>query len=385
MTRVLALALVVATACSDSAPTQPQPRRVVPTQRREIEPPNANVRPLPPYAITATEVGPYKLRQKIATLLDKLPSGPRIARFEIPGVLHASLMRAEEDGVLIGGEPTSSVAASTTSFVAIVNPDVARTEAGVAVGTPREKLGPLVADPERAFDPRIAVPESPRNARFLLEDERVIAIVIIDAPSTPREPITSEPSCPRPASTDKRFGACLTGTGELVSVEREEITIFAADGEKQLATVRVPNLLYAVPLRNPDGRDELVAISHTNDGQARTWQIVGYRFDATGRRSTVVDLLPLYQLTSVQTRWIGSDLRDIDLYLELASRPDGIEVGGLLTTRGQNDKLRDVTVISTITVPRRRATSDVSRDAGAPATPPDEPRSPADAPESPKP
>ena len=32
------------------------------------------------------------------------------------------------------------------------------------------------------------------------------------------------------------------------------------------------------------------------------------------------------------------ELRDIDLYLELASQADGIEVGGLLTTRA-GDKL----------------------------------------------
>ncbi|HEU0034135.1 MAG TPA: hypothetical protein VFQ53_26085, partial [Kofleriaceae bacterium] len=112
------------------APTaQPQP------QRRSIEPPAGTVRQLPPYGIDAAGIGPYKLRQRLAAILDQLPSGPRIERYEIPSVLHTSLIRAEDDHVLIGGEPTATVASSTTAFVAVIDGDVARTESGVHVGT----------------------------------------------------------------------------------------------------------------------------------------------------------------------------------------------------------------------------------------------------------
>ena len=69
---------------------------------------------------------------------------------------------------------------------------------------------------------------------------------------------------------------------------------------------------------------------------------------AAGRRRRVV-----YELTAANARWIGAELRDLELYLELTSRSDSIEVGGLLTTR-EGDVLRDIVVISPVLVPRRR-------------------------------
>ena len=62
----------------------------------------------------------------------------------------------------------------------------------------------------------------------------------------------------------------------------------------------------------------------------------------------------LYRLTAANARWIGADLGHLDLFLELTSRTDSIEVGGLLTTR-IGDKLRDIVVISPFSVPRRRS------------------------------
>ena len=63
-------------------------------------------------------------------------------------------------------------------------------------------------------------------------------------------------------------------------------------------------------------------------------------------------------------RWIGAELRDVELYLELASK-DSIEVGGLLTTR-PNGKLRDVVVISPVVIARGHGKSATSEpgDAG---------------------
>jgi hypothetical protein len=144
----------------------------------------------------------------------------------------------------------------------------------------------------------------------------------------------------------------------------------------------VPNLVFAAPLRNvSDGRDELVAITRSEDAQVRTWSIVVFRFEGK-RQDRIIDPTPLYQLTSAQTRWIGADLRDIDLYLELTSRSNGIEVGGVLTPRApQSQKIRDVLVISPMTVPRRstppsKPTASDAVDAGTsddarPATGPD--------------
>jgi len=85
-----------------------------------------------------------------------------------------------------------------------------------------------------------------------------------------------------------------------------------------------------------------------------------------------MDAMPLYQLSSTNARWIGAELRDIELYLELTSRPETIEVGGLLTTLEQahgGTKIRDVVVIAPASVARKRSKPVVAEpsDAAAPA------------------
>ncbi len=350
-------------ACGNRDPATSE-RVEPPPQRRVIELPTGTMRPLPPHAIRSDGVGPYLLHKQIAALLDQLPSGPRIARFEIPGLLHHSLIRAEDDTVLIGGEPTSS-SSSTTTFIAVIGSEVARTDSGVHVGSTKaelvQALGPLVDDFDHARDPRLVVPAGLRNSRIVIEKERILAIVVTGEATVARD-TSADPVCPRPAATESSFGICLTGTGELVEVDRDELTIRAADSDRAPATLRVPNIVFAAPLRNlAEGRDELVVVTRTDDAQQRTWSLIVYRYDA-GRMQRVVDPVPLYQLSATQTRWIGADLRDVDLYLDLTSRPDGIEVAGLLTTR-TNDKIRDVVLISPVPVARKHGKS-VSTDAG---------------------
>ncbi len=94
--------------------------------------------------------------------------------------------------------------------------------------------------------------------------------------------------------------------------------------------------------------------------------LIAFRFD-NGQLKRVVDPTPLYQLSSTQTRWIGAELKDLDLYLDLTSRTDAIEVGGLLTaTRG--GEIHDVVTISPRTVARKhhKPATPEAVDAGAP-------------------
>ncbi len=357
-----ALAAIVAAAvgCSDHDRPAPPPR-----QRRVIEPPTATVRPQPPYAIRADGVGPYRIGEKLSDLLEQLPSGPRIALFEIPSLLHRSLLRAEEDTVLIGGEPTS-----TATFIAVVGKDVARTETGIHVGSTRDELvralgpDPTQREPDRARDPRMIAATSPGNLRIILDEDRIAAIVVTadTYSSTPRAPREAGPdgACPRPAATEKAFGTCLTGGGELVEVNGDEVTVRAPESERAVGTLRIPNLVFAAPLRNSsEGRDELVAITRTDDGQVRSWSLVAYRYEG-GRIVRTIEPSALYQVSTSNARWIGADLRDIDLYLELQSRPDAIEVGGLLSTHSDarpQGSWRDVVVISPVSVVRKRGKS----------------------------
>lgn len=361
MKQLARIVLVLATlgGCSDGDrdATRRELPRDPPRERRVIEPPVGIVRALPPHAIRADGVGPFRLGERLSAMLEQLPSGPRIALFEIPGLLHRSVIRTEDATVLIGGEP-----GGLATSVAVVDPDVARTESGIHVGSTKADvervLGPLVSSLTSARDPRLAIPTSLPNARLILQDDRVAAIVITSGPDSQPAPVraaTSEPGCARPAATDRAIGTCLTGAGELVLVEDTQITIRASGGERRVLTsFRAPApIVFVAPLRVSEHRDELAIVTTTEKDQVRIWSLVVYRFDG-GRLRPSVDPSPLYQLSSTNARWIGAELGDIELYLELAIGSDGVEVGGLLTTRTEDGKrVRDAVVITPVSVARR--------------------------------
>jgi hypothetical protein len=333
---------------------------------RVIEPSTDRVGPLPPYAIRADGVGPYRLGERMSDLLEQLPSGPQIVLFEIPGVVHRNVIRAEDDTILVGGEQSS-----TATFVAVVGAEVARTESGVHVGSTRDELvaalGPPIDDPERARDPRLIVPSGLPNLRTVLDGDRVVAIVVTGAATASRR----VSDCPRPAAPDGAIGACLTPAGELIQVDGETVAIRSAEGERPIAAApRAPGLVFAAALRNAaEARDELVVVTRTDEAAARSWSIVAYRLEGA-RLLRTVDPTQLYQLSSANARWIGADLHDVDLYLELTSRPDGIDVGGLLTTHStaRGKAIGAVVVITPTSVARRRKSALAEpADAGVPA------------------
>jgi hypothetical protein len=345
--RSVALALLALVACGSKDPPRVDKAE---RQKRVIEPPAGKVRPLPPHAIRADGVGPYKLGATLADLLDQLPSGPRIATLDIPNVVHSSILRGEDDAILIGGEPQGRA-----SFVAVVGGEVARTESGLHVGSTRAELvralGAPLEEPDRAHDPHVVVPSGLRNARVVLDDaDRVTAIVVI-APEPARDRLLD--GCSRPDDDGKRFGICLSPAGERVAREGEDLVIHVAETDKPIGRpIPIPGLVWAGPLRNAEGRDDLVAIARTDDAQTRTWTLIAFRFDGS-RLVSAVDATPVYRLSASNARWIGAELRDLDLYLEVQSRPDAIEVGGLLTTKA-GDRLRDIVVISPVPKERHR-------------------------------
>ncbi|MBA3462212.1 MAG: hypothetical protein H0T46_19785 [Deltaproteobacteria bacterium] len=357
------LLLLSLLACSDGdRSAKAQATAEQPRQRRVIEPPVGVVRALPPHAIRATGVGPYKLGEKLSDLLDQLPSGPRVALFEVPGLLHRSLVRAEDDAVLIGGEPQS-----TATFVAVVSGEVARTETGIHVGSKREQLGPVFTALDRAHDPRLVIPAALKNARIVVDGGRVSSITILAEPTPAPGPATTAGDCVRPASTEKAIGSCLTMTGELIEVGENEITMRAPGSEKVIGPFRVTNVQFAVPLRMADGRDELVVVTRTDEPQLRSWSLIAFRIEA-GKLVKSIDLTPLYQVSSSNARWIGAEVSEVDLYLELWNNADAIEVGGLLTTRPSGGATRDVVVISTVSVAHKRG-KPATTDAGSAETP----------------
>ncbi len=358
---LLLIGSLVSGACTEHERPKPIPQD--PQPRRVIEPPAGNVvRALPPFAIQKDGVGPYKLGEPLEKVLEDLPSGPHIALFDISGVVHARLIRTEDDTVLIGGEPTSVV-----SLVAVIGADVARTESGAHVGATRDELakllGPGAEDPDRARDPRVVVPAALRNLRVIMDGDHASALVLVADPTPPSSVALA---CARPASVDKAFGACMD-KGELVEVDGDDLALRLPDAEKPFASLRIAGLVFAAPLRNlVDGRDELVAVSRTDDPQLRTWTLHVFRMIEGGRLVRAIEPVALYQLSSSNARWIGADLKDVDLFVDVESRPDVIEVGGLLTTKSIN-KIRDVVAISPVPVARRHGKTPDSNDAGVEA------------------
>jgi hypothetical protein len=328
---------------------QPEVKRDTERPKRVIEPPSGKVRPLPPHAIRADGVGPFALGASLQELVAQLPS-PRIETFDVPNVgVHSSILRAEDDAIVIGGEPMGKA-----RFIAVVGADIARTESGLHVGSTRYELvralGAPVDRADRARDPHIIVPSGLRNARVVLDgDDKVAAIVVI---AEERAADAASDGCARPPGDDKRFGACMTPAGELVERDGDDLTFYRTDSDKPVGHASVPGLVFVQPLRTSDGRDEVVAISRSEDAQQRTWSLAAYGLEG-GKLVKTIDQKSVYTLTAASARWIGAELRDLDLYLELASHPDSIEVGGLLT-RKKGDRLRDIVVISPVPVARHR-------------------------------
>lgn len=349
MKRWLVIAAVSCGSDSRTPPPEPLP------QRRVIEAPTNTMTMLAPFPITAEGVGPYKLKKLVAPLLDR-QSGPLNLRFEVANVLKSGLARTEEGGLLIGSDlPASS--GTTISFLAVIGAKVGTLASGLRVGSTRDeviKAGVVTGDVDRALDPRLVVPAGATNARIVIDDKKVAAIVLA---GEPREPVR-DADCTRPANTETAFGMCMI-TGELVERDGDDLILRSADQEKVLARTLVPGLVWAGPLRNAaEGRDELIAIwraeTRSDELTTRTWNIIGFRYENGQLRRTAVDATPLYQLSATHARWIGAELKDLDLYLELKSQPETIEVGGLLTTT-RNGRIHDAVVISPVTVARKHS------------------------------
>ena len=133
-------------------------------------------------------------------------------------------------------------------------------------------------------------------------------------------------------------------------------TRYAIADEKvrgKILKIRCKSCDAVIMVRDDEAPKLAAEATRTDEPQQRTWKLAAYRLDPK-RWTNAVDETALYTLSSTETRWIGADLNDVDLYLELASRSDGIEVGGLLTTR-TGQKIRDVVVISPVVAPRRRS------------------------------
>ena len=101
----------------------------------------------------------------------------------------------------------------------------------------------------------------------------------------------------------------MSSVGERVEVLESEIAVRLGDGERALGFKLPAPIVFAAPLRLPEGRDELAVVTRADAEDRRTWSLTTFRFEGA-RLSRSLDAVPLYVLTSANARWIGVELRD---------------------------------------------------------------------------
>lgn len=338
MSRAVALALVLTAAagCDDREASR-SPRLAEPPTRRVIDPPRRDVRALPPHAIAAGGVGPYKLGVEMERILSALPSGPRLTVLQIPSVLDVRLGR--DDGLVVGGERQGPA-----SFVAVLREGFARTADGIGVGSQRDAvvaaLGPPVSQPLVARDPALWVGARLPGAQLLFAGERVAA-VFLAAPvrageeSPVRCPLVRDGSYDGAGPAGARFHPACLGAADGYAVVGDQIVVATAAGTdrpaRRVAATVLAGLRWVAPVRGEGERDDLIAVSEQSRDRQRVVTVTCLRLD--GSRLVPVASVEAYRLTDAGLAPTGTTAAEVELALEVATDGDLLLIGGLFVQR----------------------------------------------------
>jgi hypothetical protein len=420
----LAAALAAAVGAASFAgcrdPSPPPPSEDETLGQRVFAPPPRIVRAVPPYRIQPGGLGPYAIGAELKDILNTLPHGPRIELLQIERLVSYRLVRVEQDTVLVGIGQDGRV-----SFIAVLEPGIAKTEGGLGVGSDiarlRDGLGP-----ERrlagARDPRLVDLERLPGARVLVERERVVAIVVgpdgregaqdlgqadalsggespgaerdsagrtlSAAPPRQSAPTSSTgPGCTATSASealvdepvaqvarldDAEDGAvhygCFTGSEPEAVVEGNDqlVLVVGEPGRlRRAAALSVPGLLFASQSDSDgDGRHELVAVSEQRTSDALAVRVEVLRGE--GSRLVGAGADEVYRVTSGAAAPVGAKLKDMSLLIEAYAAPEALEVSGFYLHEVAG-KVRSVAPLLPKTIPlrpRRRT------DAGGPSVGP---------------
>jgi anti-sigma factor RsiW len=368
--RILFLGVMMASvACSGRETSTPSRYDAGPPPRRVISAPPRLVRALPPFAIGVEGVGPYKLGTSMSQILSTLPSGPRMALLQIPGVIDYTVVR--DEGLLVGGERQGEA-----TFIAVVRQNIARAEGDIGVSSTtvaaENALGPALMSPSVARDPLLWVGTKLPNARFVMGAGRVIGVLLTGAAS-PAAAASAQvsadgdagvavPRCDRTATAQDFAGAatgitfapaCLGGgdgvgaTGELVVVA----TKAAGDARaRRVAATEIRGLRWAAPVEIDRGRDEIVAVAETRNDEVRVYTVVALRLE--GGKLVRVAESDVYRLDEQRAAWIGASLDELGLRLEIRVDGEELVAGGVLVHEGRNGN-RELAPLLPVTIRRR--------------------------------
>ena len=368
-------------------------------QRRVFQPPPGEVRAVPPHAIRSEGVGPYLLGAPLKDILALLPHGPRVELMEIDGVVDYSLVKTESDSIVIG------VQRPGVSFVTVLDGEIARTENGVGVGTSTSDLatamGALATTPNQIRDPSIVVYSALPNARFVIDRDRVVAVLVERGSGAAN--LTSASDAPAPAVADG------TGAGgEPLKVERCDVALLVANEAELIRVARVvkkkevpsvahgcfgngvagslivagdrmalvagePGRFRRVVLQtvaglrfaglvdvDGDGRHEVALVS---DGIAKDKYTVRVELRRLeGGHLNRVAAIDAYQVSATSAAWIGARLDHIDLLVEVSGGADRLDIGGLYVHRGKRRPENVVPLAARRLVVRRKRPPPVASD-----------------------
>jgi hypothetical protein len=357
--------------CQEAGRTATDPPEKTPLGQRVFQPSPGVVRAVPPHNIQATGVGPYALGGELRDILAMLPHGPRVELLEIEGVVGYSVVRAEENRLLIGVGSSGRV-----SFISVLQPDIAKTDGGLGVGASVDdllaQLGPATRSPG-ALDPRILELDGLPNARIVVDRGRATAIVVgpggagsappvppaagepppdagAAAADPPRAADDSTSTCARAAEllhdaplaaatpterTQEPIFGCFTGASpEVALIGRDEIAVYGGEPDKlrRIMGESLNGLVFAGAVDvDGDGRHEIVATSERRTGDALAVRVHVLRGEG-GRLQAVVND-EVYRITSGTAAWVGAKLKDVDFLVRADPRQGGLEVRGLYLHR----------------------------------------------------
>ncbi len=416
----LAAAVVIAflvAGCSDRDDGADKPETEArgdsgPSARRHVlAPPPGEMRAVPPHAIRPEGVGPYTLGASLEEILGLLPHDPRVELLQIRDLFDYSLVRIEDDALVIGATHFEGV-----TFVAVLDPEIATTENGIGVGSREEELhealGPAARSPRRARDPRIAAFEKAPSAQFVVEDERVVAVIVRDDAPGWAPPARGDVGDAddreaegggeeAAADGDRALGAAGEGGSEgegegdtegrcgrrvawetadprelaraadlsddaetrariepmCTGADREKLLVTAGDavallgGEPDAPSLRgrieIEGLVYASPIDvRGDGTDEIALVSARRGVQALIIEIA--IAVVQGDEIALVDRYEPYRLRSRWTTWVGAQLGDTDLFVDMVANEGTLEIGGLFLHR-RDGETRHIAPVDTRT------------------------------------
>jgi hypothetical protein len=367
--------------CSDRN-ASPPPSYDASRASRVFRPPPGEVRPVPPHAIHSEGVGPYKLGTALKNVLHQISHGPRVVLLQLDGVVDYSLVRTEDDMLILGVEQSTGVA-----FVSVLDAKIARTETGVGVGTSRVELrkamGSAIAAPDAVLDRRIEGFERLPHVRFLLdqaEEGRVVAVVVrrdASAPEPSGDSSLAQPVpllCGRAENLAKHEAAvigaarlsaenpassvmysCVSGAPDALVVEHERLYLVGGEPDKlrRLASHSAPGMVYAAPLdADGDGRHEIVIVKKSSpDSNEGVWSVDVLRWEAGRLQRLVAE--DLYRVYAQSASWVGATLDEIDLFVELAMSGESLRASGFYMHRSR-EGLDTVAPLLSASVPIRR-------------------------------